>query len=216
MNQYMNRQHAGIELAKQLASYANQPNVIVLGLPRGGVPVAYEVAHALKAPLDIFIVRKLGVPVHKELAMGAIALGNAQVLNERIIHAYGIDEQTLQNVIQEEQQEMRRREKKYRGNRPFPDLKNKTVILVDDGIATGATMFAAIKALKQLKTKRIVVAVPVADRTMANQFAAQVDEFVCPLLTNNLQAVGLWYNDFSQTEDEEVQALLKRANQSYV
>lgn len=211
MRLYHNREDAGKTLAQQLSAYANHNDVLVLALPRGGVPVAFQVAKALHAPLDVFIVRKLGVPGHSELAMGAIAMGGAQVLNQDIIHELGIDQEKIQKVKDQEQQELKRREVTYRGNHTFPPLKDKIVILVDDGIATGASMRAAIMALRQLHPLKIIAAVPVADDNLCNKMRSLVDELICPLRPTQFYAVGAWYEDFSQTEDEEVHALLKEA-----
>lgn len=209
MEKYRNRQEAGKMLAQALNYYANQKDVLVLGLPRGGVPVAFEIAQALHAPLDVFIVRKLGVPGHEELAMGAIAMDGAQVFNEEIIRELAIPQAAISRVIASEEEELKRRELSYRGNRPFPTIKDKTIILVDDGIATGATMRAAIKALRQLKPVRIIVAVPVAEIGMCETMQSLVDQFICPMRPSYFYAVGAWYEDFSQTTDEEVYTLLK-------
>lgn len=211
MDRYQNRQTAGILLAKALHAYANRDDVLILALPRGGVPVAFEIAKALQAPLDVFIVRKLGVPGHSELAMGAIAMGGAHVFNDEIIDELRIPQTAIQSVIEKEQQELKRREIAYRGSVTFPSIVNKTIILVDDGIATGATMRAAIKALRSLHPAKIIVAVPVADKQLCEQMQPLVDEFVCPLRPLYFYAVGAWYDDFSQTEDEEVYHLLKEA-----
>lgn len=209
---YLDRKDAGQVLADLLTEYANRKDVIVLALPRGGVPVAYQIAKALHAPLDVFIVRKLGVPRHEELAMGAIATGNVTVFNEDIITELAIPKTEIQKVIQEERQELERREKVYRGDRPFPDLKNKIIILVDDGIATGATIRAAIKGLKQFKPKKLIAAVPVADPSICEELSKQVDTLVCPLQPLALHAVGLWYDEFEQTSDAEVHELLGSFN----
>jgi putative phosphoribosyl transferase len=214
MDRYTDRLHAGKVLADNLLDYQNRDDVIVLALPRGGVPVGYEIAKTLHAPLDVFIVRKLGVPGHSELAMGALATGGACVFNESIIRDLSIPQYAIEGVIEEEKKELKRRETVYRGNKAFPDLKNKIVILVDDGIATGASIKAAIKALDQLQPKSIVVAVPVADKYICSEIELSVDQMICPLQTNNLQAVGLWYHDFSQTEDEEVHAYLRASQES--
>ncbi len=211
MQKYLNRRHAGTILAEALSGYQNNHDVIVLALPRGGVPVAYEVAKALHAPLDIYIVRKLGVPGHHELAMGAIASGGEAVFNQDIIDSLQVSQSEIDAVIKNELMELNRREKVYRGTKPFPDLKNKIVILIDDGIATGATMKAAIQAVRQQQPQSIIAAVPVADKEIQYSFQLLVDEFICPMLVEHLQAVGLWYNDFSQTEDEEVHELLALA-----
>lgn len=209
MDRYADRLHAGKVLAEHLRDYQDRDDVIVLALPRGGVPVGYEIAKALHAPLDVFIVRKLGVPGHSELAMGALATGGACVFNESIIRDLGIPSYAINQVIEEEKIELARRETVYRGDKPFPDLKNKIVILVDDGIATGASIKAAIKALEHLQPKSVVVAVPVADESICDEIALTVDQVICPLQPTHLQAVGLWYHDFSQTEDEEVHAYLR-------
>jgi putative phosphoribosyl transferase len=210
LSKYHDRHEAGAKLATMLNAYRDHDDVIVLGLARGGVPVAYEIATALNLPLDVFIVRKLGVPGHSELAMGAIAFPNARVFNEDIIREVSVSDKDINTVIVKEQEELKRRERAYRGNRHYPDLATKTIILVDDGIATGATIRVAIQALRQMKAARIIVAVPVADKTMCETIAALVDEFYCPLRPTNFYAVGAWYDDFSQTEDEEVFFLLKQ------
>jgi predicted phosphoribosyltransferase len=205
---FRDRKEAGRLLAAKLAAYANRPDVLVLALPRGGVPVAYEVARALKAPLDVFIVRKLGVPGHEELAMGAVATGGVRVLNDAIVNALRIPESVIDRVAAKELQELARREHLYRGDRPAPDVRGRTVILVDDGLATGATMLAAIKALQQQKPARIVVAVPTAAPETCEELRAEVDHVVCAITPQPFHAVGLWYQDFSQTTDEEVRNLL--------
>jgi len=213
MNKYQNRYEAGKTLGQQLSAYADRTDVIVFALPRGGVPVGFEIAKALSAPLDVFIVRKLGVPEHRELAMGAIATGGAKILNDYVINDLNISQHAIQAVLLEEQQELKRREKAYRGDQPFPSLKNKIVILVDDGIATGASIRAAIKALQQFSPARLVVAVPVADKSICAEIRPLVDEFICPLQPSSLYAVGAWYDDFSQTEDEEVYSLLRQTKE---
>ena len=210
---FEDRTEAGRLLASQLTAYANRPDVIVLGLPRGGVPVAFEVAKALHVPLDIGLVRKLGVPGHKELAMGAIASGNVRVLNQDVIDWLGISDRVIDHVVAKEQEELERRNLVYRGNRPAPDVRNRTVILVDDGIATGATLRAAIAALRQQDPARIVVAVPVAPPSIRNQLQAEVDDVICVLAPEELYAIGVWYENFSQTTDDEVRDLLARADQ---
>ena len=206
-----NRTEAGRLLAKKLTAYANRSDVLVLGLPRGGVPVAFEVAKALNLPLDICLVRKLGVPVHKELAMGAIAMGGVMVLNDEVIKWRRISRQAIDAVARRERLELRRRDRLYRGDRPIPDLRNRTVILIDDGIATGSTLRAAIAALRKLQPKSIVVAVPVAPPSTCNQLQAEVDEVVCLRTPEPLSSISLWYEDFSQTTDEEVRHLLAKA-----
>ncbi len=208
---YRDRREAGRFLARQLTEYAGRPDVVVLALPRGGVPVAYEVARALGAPLDVFLVRKLGLPGHEELAMGAIASGGVRVLNEDVVHALGISEDVVATVVAEELQELKRRERAYRGNRPAPDVRGKTVILIDDGLATGSTMRAAVAALRQQGPARIVVAVPVGAPETCAELQEEADEAICAQTPDPFYAVGLWYRDFSQTTDEEVRDLLERA-----
>lgn len=208
---FKNRKAAGQLLAGQLAAYANCPDVLVLALPRGGVPVAYEVAEALNAPLDVFLVRKLGVPGQEELAMGAIASGDVRVLNDQVVQGLGISEAQINQVAAKEQQELERRERLYRENLPAPDVQGRTVILVDDGLATGATMRAALRALRQEQPARIVVAVPISALETCNEFKAEVDEIICAETPRPFIGVGLWYEDFSQTTDQEVRDLLKRA-----
>ena len=208
MEKFTDRYEAGAMLATVLSDYANRSDVIVLALPRGGVPVAYKISSALAVPLDVFIVRKLGVPGHEELAMGAIAMGNSVVLNEEIVHQLNISKVTIEGVIQSEQEELKRRELLYRRHRHFPKLTDKNIILVDDGIATGATMRAAIQALRQYKPASIIVAVPVASIEACQEMEKLVDRLVCILKPKNFYAVGQWYQDFSQTSDDEVSALL--------
>jgi len=208
---FRDRREAGRLLAAKLAAYANRPDVIVLALPRGGVPVAYEVARALNAPLDIFLVRKLGVPGYEELAMGAIATGGVRVLNDQLVGGLRIPDYIVDEVAASEQQELARRERLYRGDRPAPDVRGRTVILVDDGLATGATMLAAVKALRQQQPARIVVAVPTASPETCEQLRAEVDDIICAITPEPFHAVGLWYEDFSQTTDEEVRDLLARS-----
>jgi putative phosphoribosyl transferase len=208
---FRDRAEAGLALAGALSHYAGRDDVVVLALPRGGVPVAYEVAKALGAPLDVFLVRKLGVPGHEELAMGAIASGGVLVLDEGVLRWLGISEEQIQETLARELDELRRREAAYRDGRPLPDLKGKTVILVDDGLATGASMQAAARAVRRYDPARIVIAVPVASRATCDQFRDDVDEVVCAVTPEPFYAVGNWYADFSQTSDEEVRALLERA-----
>lgn len=211
---YQNRMEAGKILAQHLSAYKNRNDVIILALPRGGVPVAAEVAITLHAPLDVFIVRKLGVPGHKELAMGAIAIGGAKIFNDEIIKEMRVTPDEIEAVIKHETAELKRRETKYRGNRTFPSLRDKTVILVDDGIATGATMKAAIMAIRQLQPTKIVIAVPVAEKAMCDRMAALVDTLICPMRPVDFFAVGAWYDDFSQTEDDEVHTLLRETRKA--
>jgi erythromycin esterase-like protein/predicted phosphoribosyltransferase len=207
---FRDRREAGRLLAAKLSAYADRPDLLVLALPRGGVPVAYEVARALGAPLDVFVVRKLGVPGYEELAMGAVATGGVRVLNEEIVERLGIPNHLIDAVAAREQQELSRRERLYRGGRPPPDVRRRTVILVDDGLATGATMLAAIEALRQLQPTRIVVAVPTAAPETCEQLRTKVDDVICAITPEPFHAVGLWYQDFSQTTDEEVRDLLAR------
>jgi putative phosphoribosyl transferase len=206
-----NRTQAGRALARQLSSYANRPEVLVLALPRGGVPVGYEVAHALNAPLDVLIVRKLGLPSHPEFAIGAIASGGVRVLNQNVLRLLHLDEATVEQITRSEQRELERREQLYRGERPAPEVRGRTVILVDDGLATGQTMLAAIKALKTRRPQRLVVAVPTAAADTCEDLRAEADEVICATTPEPFRAVGLWYEDFSQTSDEEVRELLARA-----
>jgi putative phosphoribosyl transferase len=208
---YIDRKHAGIMLANLLREYARRTDVIVLALPRGGVPVAYEIAVALSLALDVFIVRKLGAPGQEELAMGAIASGGVVVLNEAIVQALHIDQASIEGVKEAELKELVRRERLYRGNRSLPNLRGKTIILVDDGMATGSTMKAALLALQQQKPATIVVAVPVAARSIVEEMTSLVDVMICPLQPINFCAVGLWYDHFSQTTDQEVIELLKKS-----
>jgi len=207
---FRDRTEAGWELAHKLRHYADRPDVLVLALPRGGVPVAYEVARTLTAPLDVFLVRKLGVPGRRELAMGAIATGGVRIINEAVAQSLGIPDDIIEDVTAVERLELERQERKYRGGRPAPDVAGRTVILVDDGLATGATMRAAIAALRQQHPARIVVAVPVGARETCEEFQGVADEVVCALTPDPFYAVGLWYEDFSQTSDEEVHDLLER------
>jgi predicted phosphoribosyltransferase len=205
---FQDRRDAGRKLATRLARYANRPDVLVLALPRGGVPVGYEVARALGVALDVFVVRKLGLPGHEEFAMGAVATGGVRVLNPEIVEHVGIPGRMIDAVTRREQQEVERRERAYRGTRPIPEVRGKIVILVDDGLATGSTMRAAVVALKQQQPARVVVAVPVASRETCEQLRREADEVVCLVTLEPFYAVGLWYQDFSQTTDEEVRALL--------
>ena len=206
---FRDRQDAGIQLAARLLRYAGDPTVVVLGLPRGGVPVAYQVARRLDAPLDIFVVRKLGVPGHRELAMGAIATGGVRVLNPEVVTALRISEPMIAAVAAQEQKELERQERAYRGDVPFPDLAGRTVIVVDDGLATGSTMRAAVKALRQMQPARIVVAAPVAAAETCRSLATEADEVVCVSTPELFHAVSMWYQEFSQTTDEEVRTLLE-------
>jgi predicted phosphoribosyltransferase len=212
---FRDRIEAGQVLANRLVPYTNRPDVLVLALPRGGVPVAYEVARMLHAPLDIFLVRKLGVPGHEELAMGALASGGAHVLNEEVVRGLHISEEVIAAVAEREQEELARRERLYRGERPAPDVRSRTVILVDDGLATGSTMRAAIAALRQQGPARIVVAVPVGACETCVELQTEADEVVCARTPEPFHAVGLWYEDFTQTTDEEVHELLARTAEEH-
>jgi len=208
---YRDRIDAGKKLASRLSEYANRDDVLVLALPRGGVPVAYEVAKTLRAPLDIFLVRKLGVPGHEELAMGAIATGGVRVLNDDVVGYLDIPADVIDAVAEMELGELERRERAYRGNRPEPDVRGKIVILIDDGLATGSTMRAAAKALRQQDPERIVVAVPVSASETCDEYRMGVDEIVCAQTPEPFLGVGMWYRDFSQTTDEEVREILNHA-----
>jgi putative phosphoribosyl transferase len=208
---FRDRTDGGRVLAGELAEYANRPDVVVLALPRGGVPVAFEVAAALRAPLDVFIVRKLGLPGHEEFAMGAIASGGVRVLDDAAIRVFGVSRAVLEAVTAAEQRELERREREYRGDRPRHHLAGRTVILVDDGLATGSTMRAAVEALRQEAVARVVVAVPIAPPETCDAFREIVDDIVCARTPEPFYAVGLWYQDFSQTTDDEVRALLDEA-----
>ena len=208
---FRDRTEAGRRLAEKLVEYADRPDVLVLALPRGGVPVGYEVAWALEAPLDVFVVRKLGVPGHEELAMGAIASGGALVFNEDVIQALKPPFRVVQAVAARELRELQRRERAYRGDRPAPDVRGRIVILVDDGLATGSTMRAAVAALRRLGPDLIVVAVPTAAPSACAELGLEADECICCIRPDPFYAVGTWYEDFSQTSDEEVRDLLERA-----
>lgn len=208
---FRDRTHAGRLLAKQLVEYANRSDVIVLGLPRGGVPVAFEVARELNASLDVFVVRKLGVPGHRELAMGAIASGGVRVLNDVVVYGLDIPQATIDAVAATEELELKRRELVYRGHAGSPEVNGKVVIVVDDGIATGSTMRAALRALRHQKPARIVMAVPTCARSSHIELKSDADEAVVLMIPEDFIAVGQWYEDFSQTTDEEVTALLEQA-----
>jgi predicted phosphoribosyltransferase len=208
---FANRDEAGRVLAAQLSAYANREDVVVLALPRGGVPVGFQVARILRAPLDVFVVRKLGVPGYEELAMGAIATGGVRFLDTDMITVLGLSDEAVEATTARELRELERRERRYRGGRPLPDVRDRTVILVDDGLATGSTMRAAIEALQRLEPARIVAAIPVADPTTCGEIAAEADEVVCARTPRQFRAVGLWYTDFSQTTDDQVRDLLQRA-----
>jgi putative phosphoribosyl transferase len=208
---FRDRAEAGRILAEKLKTYVNRPDVVVLALPRGGVPVAFEVARKLNAPLDVFLVRKLGVPGQAELAMGAIASGGVRVLNKDVVDYLRIPEEIIDAVAAKEQKELDRRERAYRGYAGAPDVRGRAVILVDDGLATGSTMRAAVTALREQQPARITVAVPVAARATCDEFRSEVDEIVCAVTPEPFRAVGHWYEDFAQTTDEEVHDLLALA-----
>lgn len=212
--QFHNRISAGQALAKMLTRYASNPDVVVLGLPRGGVPVAFEVAQALSVPLDIFLVRKLGVPGQEELAMGAIASGGVRVLNLDIIEGCKIPDRVLEHVAADEQQELERREHLYRGDRPPLDLRDRSVIAIDDGVATGATLRAALLGIRQHQPKHLAVAVPVAPPSVCDLLRADVDALFCVLTPARFSSVGYWYDEFPQTSDQEVCDLLQRSLRS--
>jgi len=208
---FRDRREAGCFLARKLRAYAGRSDVLVLALPRGGVPVAFEVARALHAPLDVFLVRKLGLPGQEELAMGAIASGGVRVLNEDVVRALAIPDDVVETAATEEQQELERRERAYRGGRPAPEVRDRTIILIDDGLATRTTMRAAVSALRQRGPARIVIAVPVGSPETCAEFQDEADEAICAVTPDPFYAVGLWYRDFSQTTDEEVHDLLQQA-----
>jgi putative phosphoribosyl transferase len=207
---FHDRAEAGRALAQKLWRYAGR-DVVVLGLPRGGVPVAFEVARALDAPLDVFLVRKLGVPGHVEFAMGAIATGGVRVMSDDVVRELRLPPEAIDAVAAAEERELHRREREYRGDAPSPDVRGKTVILVDDGLATGSSMRAAVAALRQQGPARIVVAVPVAARSTCEELRRVADDVVCALTPEPFLAVGQWYQDFSQTTDDEVRELLRLA-----
>jgi putative phosphoribosyl transferase len=213
VKRFRDRIDAGRALALALEEYRRRPDVVVLGLPRGGVPVAAEVADALGAPLDVFVVRKLGVPGQEEFAMGAIATGGIRVLNQATIDMLAIPQAAIERVVEREQRELERREREYRDDRPPPQIAGRIAILVDDGLATGSSMRAAVAALRNLRPARIVVAVPVGAAQTCRMLQAEADEVVCAMVPEDFQAVGLWYDDFGQTSDAEVQAALREAAQ---
>jgi putative phosphoribosyl transferase len=208
---FQDRVTAGKFLATKLTEYTNRRDVLVLALPRGGVPIGFEVAQALHVPLDVFIVRKLGVPGHEELAMGAIATGGVRVLNQDVVQALHIPSYVIDRVAVAELRELARREREYRDDRPPPDVRDQTVVLVDDGLATGSTMRAAVQALRRQHPARIVVAVPTAAPETCDEFRSEVDQIVCAVTPEPFYGVGAWYQDFAQTTDEEVHDLLRRA-----
>jgi putative phosphoribosyl transferase len=214
MTLFTNRTHAGKELAKALAAYIDHPDSIVLALPRGGVPIAFEIANVLHAPLDVFIVRKLGAPGQPELAIGAIASGGLRVMNDDILRMLRVSEATIAATVAEEQKELERRERLYRGDRPAVKITEKIVIIVDDGIATGATMRAAVRALKEQKPRQLIVAIPTAAADTCDLLRQEVDKVVCLATPEPYIAVGRWYKDFAQTSDAEVQSLLAQSIQN--
>jgi putative phosphoribosyl transferase len=209
---FIDRRVAGRVLASRLAKYAGRDDVVVLALPRGGVPVAYEVASALGVPMDVFLVRKLGTPGHRELAMGAIASGGVRVLNQDVVRWYGISASEIERVAQDEQAELERRERAYRGDRPAPDLTNKILVLIDDGLATGSTMRAAAQAVRAHRPSRVVIAVPVGAPQTCAELAAVADEVLCARMPEPFSAVGQWYLNFDQTDDDEVRELLQKSS----
>ena len=206
---FANRREAGVELARHLGAYARREDVIVLALPRGGVPVAFEIARALDVPLDIFLVRKLGLPGQRELAMGAIASGGVRVLNDEVVRWSRVTPEAIDDVTKEERRELERREREYRAGRPPLNLANRTVILVDDGLATGSTMKAAVAAVRQQGPTQVIVAVPVGARESCRELEQLADSVVCARTPEPFSAVGLWYADFSETSDDEVRTLLR-------
>ena len=212
-HRFKDRVRAGRVLGEELRNrgYADRSDSIVLALPRGGVPVAFEVARRLHAPLDVFIVRKLGVPGHEELAMGAIATGGVRVINEEVVRMLGVPDEIIDEVARLEQAELERRQRDYRGGRAAPNVRGRTVIVIDDGLATGSTMRAAVAALREQGPSGIVVAVPVAAEETCAELRGEADEVICAMTPRQFQAVGLWYKDFSPTTDEEVRELLQRA-----
>lgn len=211
-HEFIDRQEGGRALAGLLGEYAHRPDTLVLALPRGGMPVAFEVARELGAPLDVFLVRKLGAPMHEELAMGAMASGGTIVINQEVVRELGVRPEEIDAAAAREERELQRREQQYRGARPPPEVQGRTVILVDDGLATGSTMRAAVAALRQQRPERIVVAVPVAAVQACDMLAEEADEVVCARTPEPFYAVGLWYRDFAQTTDEEVRELLALAS----
>lgn len=211
---FRNRSEAGESLAAKLAGYADRPDVIVLALPRGGVPVAAQVALSLHLPLDVFVVRKLGLPGHPELAMGAIASGGVQVLNDEVINRLRVTDEVINQVSAKEIQELQRREQSYRGDLPPPDVAGKTVLIVDDGIATGSTMRAAVAALRQLHCADLVMATPTISRSTYDDLRRAGQEIVAVIIAEEFYGVGQWYEDFTQTSDEEVRELLRARKQT--
>lgn len=211
MRRFRDRHDAGRQLAERLTEYAGRDDVVVLALPRGGVPVGFEVARALDAPLDVMVVRKLGVPGQEELAMGAIASGGVRVLNEEVIRMLHLPDESIARVAASETDELERRETAYRGDRPMPDLEGRTVILVDDGVATGSTIRAAIAALREQRPGRLVVAVPTAPPEVCELLRQEADELICLISPENFMAISVWYDEFGQLDDSEVRSLLAAA-----
>jgi predicted phosphoribosyltransferase len=211
MQRFRNRRVAGQKLGEKLAAYRDREDAIVLGLARGGLPVAFEVAKSLGVPMDVFLVRKLGVPGREELAMGAIASGGIRVVNDDVVRSLGVSDEDIEEVAEREQKELQRREEAYRGDRPSPRLEGRTVILVDDGMATGASMKSAVEAVKEAGPKAVVVAIPTAAPQTVEAISEHVDDVVCLITPQPFMAVGTWYDDFSQTTDEEVKDYLDRA-----
>lgn len=207
-----NRTEAGQLLANKLRAYANRSDVLILALPRGGVPVGFEIARKLHLPLDVCLVRKLGVPKRKELAMGALGMGGVRIINQDVVEWLHIPDSIIDKITQEEQQELQRRDHLYRGDRPFPKIRDRIIILVDDGIATGSTLRAAIATLKRDKPKGIIVAVPVASEIVCQQLQLEVEQVICLIKPEPLHSISLWYQDFTQVSDQEVQKLLNLAN----
>jgi putative phosphoribosyl transferase len=213
LHRFRDRREAGRVLAGYLNAYAHRQDVVVLALPRGGVPVGFEIASALHAPLDVFVIRKLGVPWHQELAMGAIASGGVRVINDEVVHMLRVPAAAIDQVVDEEQRELERRERLYRDDHPFPDVSDKVVILVDDGLATGSSMRAAVRALRQHHPARVVIATPVGAPDTCASLRGDVDDVVCAMTPEHFQAVGLWYEQFDQTTDQEVRDLLAQRTQ---
>jgi predicted phosphoribosyltransferase len=212
MQYFLDRRDAGRQLAQKLTRYVDRPDVIVLALPRGGVPVAYEVSQAIHAPLDVWIVRKLGLPGQEELALGAIASGGIRILNQDIVDILGVGQAVIDRVTEQERAELQRREREYRGDRRAPEIRNRTVILIDDGLATGATMLAAVRAVRSLGPGQIVVAVPAASLQAVDLLRKEANQVIYEMAPEPFEGVGKWYEDFSQTTDQEVQLLLEDAN----
>lgn len=214
MERFLDRRDGGRQLAEKLSEYADQPDVIALALPRGGVPVAYEVARVLDIPLDLLIVRKLGLPGREELAIGAIASGGIRILNEDIVHALSVDPGVIDRVTEREMEELQRRQQQYRGDRAAIEVRDRTVILIDDGLATGASMLAAVQALRTRSPARIIVAVPAAAPQAIDLLQKKVDRIVCVMAPDPFEGVGKWYEDFSQTTDEEVRMILEKSDKN--